>query len=245
MSVAKTYGLIGKTLGHSFSQKYFAKKFDNQTIKCRYLNFELNNINDIKKVFQTEGLSGLNVTIPYKESVIPYLDDLDPIAEEVGAVNTIQFRDGKKIGYNTDVYGFKQMIKPFFKSHHERAMILGTGGASKAVAHVLEELGCEIIYISRNPKGENQFSYDDINENMVALNKFIINTTPLGTYPNLTQMPNVPIELVSTNHLVVDLIYNPPKTKFLQIAQEHGAVILDGLTMLEQQAEKSWEIWNE
>lgn len=240
----KKYGLIGKNLSHSFSQRYFSQKFEKEDIKVVYLNYELNDIKEIEQVLSDPEIAGLNVTIPYKEQVIPFLDELDPEASEVMAVNTIAFQAGRKIGYNTDIYGFRQMIKPFFESHHERAMILGTGGASKAVTYVLENLGVDIIYISRNSVGEDQFGYEDINEGMIAYNPIIVNTTPVGMYPNVNELIPLPYEFITERHLVIDLIYNPEETLFLQEARKKGATVLNGKTMLEQQAEKSWEIWN-
>jgi shikimate dehydrogenase len=245
MTAAKKYGLIGKSLGHSFSKRYFSQKFEKQRINSSYLNFEVNHISEVRKLLSDDSINGLNVTIPYKEEVMPYLDDLTDTVKEIGAVNTIQFKDGKTVGHNTDVFGFAQMIKPFFKSHHERAIILGTGGASKAVAYVLEQLGVSVIFISRNPEGEFEFGYDDINVNMVKFNGIVVNTTPLGTFPNIDESPVFPFEFLTPNHLVVDLIYNPSETKFLRNAREQGAVTLNGKTMLEQQAEESWRIWNE
>ena len=245
MKEQKTYGLIGKSLGHSFSKKYFTDKFENQGINSVYLNFELNDVSEVEKLLNDPQIAGLNVTIPYKETVIPYLDELSPEAEEIGAVNTIKIEAGKSTGYNTDAYGFKQMIKPFFKSHHERAIILGTGGASKAVAYVLDNLGCDVIYISRTPDGPNQFGYDEVNDVMLNNIKLVVNTTPLGTFPDVDVIPGIPTKYFTPNHLVVDLIYNPEKTRLLKEAEDRGAVILNGKTMLEQQAEKAWEIWNE
>ena len=245
MSDPKKYGLIGAKLAHSFSQNYFTEKFDKQNINAIYLNYELNSVEAIKDLINQGDLIGVNVTIPYKEQILPLLDELDSLAAELGAVNTIKFIEGKTKGFNTDVFGFKQMIKPFFKSHHERAMILGTGGASKAVAYVLEELGSKLIFISRNPKGKDQFHYSEINEYMMKFNPLIVNTTPLGTFPGIDEMPDVPVEFITPEHLVIDLIYNPERSKLLQLAASKGATVLNGRTMLEQQAEKSWEIWNE
>lgn len=239
------YGLIGKKLSHSFSQKYFRDKFDSQAVIADYLNFELSKISQVSGVLETENLRGLNVTIPYKEEVIPFLDEISTEASQIGAVNTIQFKDGRTIGHNTDAFGFRQMIAPFFKPRHERVMILGTGGASKAVAWSLEQLGCNVIYVSRNPSGGDQFSYEEVNEMMVSINKFIVNTTPLGMYPHTGECPHIPYEFITEDHLVVDLIYNPSQTLFLKKAASRGAVTLNGQTMLEQQAEKAWQIWNE
>ena len=187
---------------------------------------------------------GLNVTIPYKEEVIPFLDEISDEARQIGAVNTISFSNGKTKGHNTDAFGFHQMIKPFFTFEHERAMILGTGGASKAVAHVLKSIGVNVIYISRNPEGENQFSYSEINEHMLRACKLVVNTTPIGTFPNIEECIEFPFEFLTQSHLVVDLIYNPEKTKFLRLSQENSATILNGQGMLEHQALKAWEIWN-
>jgi shikimate dehydrogenase len=244
LSDFKQYGLIGKSLKHSFSKSYFNKKFKDLDIIANYENFELSQIEDFSNLISTKQFAGLNVTIPYKETIIPFLDEVDSLALEVGAVNTIQFKNGKTIGYNTDVYGFKQMIKPFFKSHHERAIILGTGGASKAVAFVLNELGCEPIYISRHPNKDHQFNYDEINDIMIQSCPIIINTTPVGMYPNISEMPKIPTEYLSEKNLVIDLIYNPAETELLKKAKEKKAWTLNGLTMLQQQAEKAWQIWN-
>ena len=243
MGELKKYGLIGEHLEHSFSKKYFSDKFENEKINAEYVNISLDGIHEFKKVLNQD-FDGCNVTIPYKKQIIPYLDALSPEAEIVGAVNTIVFENGKTIGHNTDVYGFKQLIKPYFKSHHERAMILGTGGAAMAVAYVLENLGVDIIFISRLPNGEDEFSYRDINKNMIRFNGIIVNTTPVGMYPNIEQEVQIPYEYLTEKNLVIDLIYNPAETVFLQQAKKHGAWVLNGLTMLHQQAEKAWEIWN-
>lgn len=239
----RNYGLIGEKLGHSFSKEFFTQLFKDEKGEAGYANFELDDISKIQDVFKTEGLSGLNVTIPYKQAVLPYLDELSEEAKAIGAVNTIQFVDGKKIGHNTDAFGFAQSIKPFLAFQHERAIILGTGGASKAVAYVLENLGIDVIFISRNPKGEKQFGYDEINDNMLNACKLIVNTTPVGTFPQVDRCPTIPFDYLTEEHLVVDLIYNPEKTKFLQRAEERGAAILNGKPMLKQQALKAWEIW--
>jgi shikimate dehydrogenase len=238
------YGLIGKKLGHSFSKDYFTDKFKSLNIDATYNNYELESIGEVKELIKTKGLIGLNVTIPYKEAIIPFLDEIDEVSKKIGAVNTIVFKNGKAIGYNTDAFGFQQMIKPFFKSHHERSIILGTGGASKAIAYVLERLGCTPIFISRYPKAENQFAYEEINKNMIEACPLIVNTTPVGMFPNETKEIDFPVKYLSEKNLVIDLIYNPKETIFLQKAKTKGAWTLNGLTMLHQQAEKSWEIWN-
>lgn len=243
MESAKKYGLIGKKLDHSFSRSYFHEKFRELGIDAEYQNLPIVRIEEVVSILQG-GFAGCNVTIPYKETIIPYLDELSHSAAEVGAVNTIEFRNGKTIGHNTDSYGFKQMIKPFFKSHHERALILGTGGASRAVTHVLENLGVNIIYISRNPSGKNQFSYEEINANMIQFNGIIVNTTPVGMFPNEREEVAIPYQYLTEKHLAIDLIYNPSETVFLKKAKAQGAWVLNGMTMLQQQAEKAWEIWN-
>ncbi len=242
---SKVFGLVGKSLTHSFSKDYFTTKFQNESIDAEYLNFEIESIESISNVLKTNHLKGLNVTIPYKESIIPFLDEIDDVSKEIGAVNTIKIENGKTKGFNTDVFGFKQMIKPFFKSHHERAIILGTGGASKAVAYVLKNLGCEPIFISRHPQADNEFIYEDINQIMIESCPIIVNTTPIGMFPNNNQKPNVPTEYLTERNLVIDLIYNPEETLLLKEAKQKGTWTLNGLTMLHQQAEKSWDIWNE
>lgn len=239
----KRFGLIGKTLGHTFSKPYFEAKFKTIGENATYENVELAEISEVQQIL-TQGYSGLNVTIPYKEAIIPYLDELTPVANEIGAVNTVLFKNGKSIGTNTDAFGFKQMIKPFFESHHERALIIGTGGASKAVAYVLEELGVRVSYLSRTPKANNEFSYEDVNENMILFHGIIVNTSPVGGFPKPEEAVQIPYQFLTPKHLVIDLIYNPSETLFLKNAKAQGATVLNGLTMLHQQAEKAWELWN-
>ena len=239
----KKYALIGKSLSHSFSQKYFTDKFLREDISAAYHNVEITEKSELKSLLAMD-FDGFNVTMPYKEVIMDYLDELSPAAREVGAVNTIQVKEGKLIGHNTDVFGFQQMIKPFFESQHERALIIGTGGASKAVAYVLENLGVSVVYLSRQPKRANEFGYDDLNENMITFNGIIVNTTPVGMFPAVDSFIELPFEALTTRHLVVDLIYNPEETVFLRKAKEQGAKTINGLTMLHQQAEQAWKIWN-
>ena len=239
----KNYALIGKSLSHSFSQKYFTDKFLREEISAAYHNVEITEKSELKSLLAMD-FDGFNVTMPYKEVIMDYLDELSPAAREVGAVNTIQVKEGKLIGHNTDVFGFQQMIKPFFESQHERALIIGTGGASKAVAYVLENLGVSVVYLSRQPKRANEFGYDDLNENMITFNGIIVNTTPVGMFPAVDSFIELPFEALTTRHLVVDLIYNPEETVFLRKAKEQGAKTINGLTMLHQQAEQAWKIWN-
>lgn len=242
----KQYGLIGKTLSHSFSKKYFEEKFKRENINAVYENFELNDISQVEGLFSIHSnLCGLNVTIPYKEQIIPYLDEVDEQAQKIGAVNTIYIdkETGKMKGYNTDVYGFKQSLKPFLENQHQRALILGTGGASKAVAYVLNELGITTAFVSRTPQLENQLSYDELNENILASFLLIVNTTPLGTFPNVDEKPTINYDVITPNHLLYDLVYNPAETAFLKEGKKRGALTINGEQMLQLQAEKAWEIW--
>tara|TARA_B100000508_G_scaffold130740_1_gene118340 strand:+ start:49136 stop:49870 length:735 start_codon:yes stop_codon:yes gene_type:complete len=239
------YGLLGKRLDYSFSKSFFTEKFDQDSISATYENIELSDVEKLKLFFSKEvyNYQGLNVTIPYKQDVIPYLTRLSDDAKAIGAVNTIKVEGKELIGHNTDAYGFGKSIKPFFRNVHEKALILGTGGASKAVEYVLENLGVEVFYLSRSPEGANQFSYDEANELMINTFKLIVNCTPLGTHPNVDEMPNIPIQFVGKDHLVVDLIYNPEETKLLRLARENDADTMNGLSMLQHQALKAWDIW--
>lgn len=237
------YGLIGKSLGHSFSKQFFEDYFKKNELSSTYSNIELTSIEEIKNVFEQEP-KGLNVTIPYKEAVIPYLDYITSEANEIGAVNCISCFNGKFIGHNTDAYGFQQSIKPFLTNKHERAIIFGTGGASKAIKFVLTSLGIDVITVTRNPQKEKEFGYDEVNNHMLNACKLLVNCTPVGTFPNVDESIVIPFEYLTPDHLVVDLIYNPSKTLFLKQAEENGATILNGESMLREQALKSWEIWN-
>lgn len=238
------FGLIGYPLSHSFSKRYFSEKFQKEHIAdCVYENYPLPSIRLFPQLIEKEHVEGLNVTIPHKESVIPYLDYLDPAAEKVAAVNCIHFKDKKSTGFNTDIIGFKRSLKPVLQAHHRYALILGTGGASKAVAFVLSDLNISFQYVSRHKK-ENHFTYADLNEDIIRQHTLIINTTPLGTSPDVNKCPDIPYRFLSNEHLLYDLIYNPPETLFLQKGKERGAVIKNGYEMLQLQAEASWEIWN-
>ncbi|MEP0214107.1 MAG: shikimate dehydrogenase [Cellulophaga sp.] len=239
------YGLIGKDIEYSFSRNYFTHKFkDLGLTDCEYVNFDYQNIDEFKTTLKNNSnIKGCNVTIPYKESVIPFLTSLDAKAKAIGAVNTIKFTENGLVGYNTDAYGFKKSIEPHLKKHHTKALILGTGGASKAVKYVLEELGIICTYVSRKAK-ENQFTYTDLDKNIIKINTVIINCTPLGTHPNITDKAAIPYEYLGKEHLLFDLIYNPNKTAFLKAGETQGATISNGQHMLEYQAEESWRIWN-
>lgn len=239
------FGLIGKRLDYSFSKTFFTDFFEKNKLNYTYENIETPGVSELKSILESGKFSGLNVTIPYKESIIPFLDELSPEAKAIGAVNTISFENGKAVGHNTDAFGFQQSIKPFLDNRHERAIILGTGGASKAIAYVLKNIGLNAIFISRTPQGENQFSYADVNQNMVNACKMIVNCTPIGTFPNVDEKPDFPMEFVTNNHFVVDLIYNPEKTQFLLEAEAKGAMILNGYSMLKEQALKAFELWSD
>ena len=240
----KVYGLVGKSLQHSFSSNFFSDYFVNENIFAKYQNFEIKAVEHIQSVFDLKP-AGLNVTIPYKESVLPYLDELDPLARTIGAVNTIVFDGNHKIGYNTDVFGFQQSIKPFLTNQHERAIIFGTGGAAKAVAFVLQEIGIDVLFVSRKANGlPKHFDYSAVNSHMINACKLIINCTPVGTHPHIDNCLGLPYESMGIEHLAIDLIYNPIETLFLKKAKAQGASIMNGESMLKTQAMKSWALWN-
>ena len=240
----KTFGLIGKNIDYSFSRNYFKEKFISEAISdCTYVNFDIQDISKITEVFKQNN-SGYNVTIPYKQEIIPYLDKLDQNASEIGAINTIKVNsNGTLEGFNTDYIGFIESIKPHLKSHHTKALILGTGGASKAVAYALKKLKIDFTFVSRNPKG-NEIAYHQISETLFKESTIIINTTPTGTFPNIEEAPNIPYAYFTNKHIAYDLIYNPSETRFLKQAKENNAFIINGLQMLILQAEAAWKIWN-
>ena len=244
--MTKSYGLIGYPLSHSFSKKYFTEKFEKEKIlDCEFNAFPIEKIELLPQLIKDNpALKGLSVTIPFKESVIPFLDELDVTAKKIGAVNCIKISNGKLIGYNTDAFGFRQSIKPFLESHHERALILGTGGASKAVYHVLKEIGIDCYFVARNKTAENQFTYEEVNENMLNAFKLIVNATPLGMFPNIDACPAIPYQFISSSHLLYDLVYNPAETEFLKKGKSKEAAIVNGFSMLQHQAEEAWRIWN-
>ncbi len=239
------YGLIGYPLSHSFSQRYFTEKFERENIlHSEYRSFPLSSITQFPALLKAHPeLRGMNVTIPYKEAILPYLDALDDTAAAIGAVNTIAFVDGRLIGYNTDAYGFSQSLKPFLKPAHERALILGTGGASRAVAYVLKQLGVQVFFASRKANGDNVMEYKTINEHVLNACKLVVNTTPLGMWPNVAECPDIPYEYITDQHLLYDLVYNPETTSFLAKGKQQGANTVNGLSMLHLQAEKAWEVW--
>ena len=240
----RTFGLIGFPLTHSFSARYFAEKFNREGIEeCVYKNFQIESIEEFSTLIKTEKLSGLNITIPYKESVIEYLDEIDATADAIGAVNCIKFSEGKMIGYNTDVFGFSESLKKFIGDAHPEALILGTGGSSKAVSYALDQLNIRYKFVSRRKKAE-WFTYHDLTDDIISQYKLIINTTPIGMFPDISSEPALPYGHLSEEHFLFDLIYNPGETRFLQEGALHGAHTQNGLEMLYLQAEKNWAIWN-
>jgi shikimate dehydrogenase len=245
----RKFGLIGFPLSHSFSKNFFTDKFSKEAIDAEYLNFELENISQFSRVIASHpNLEGINVTIPYKEQIIKYLDFTDEEAASIQAVNTIRiFRSGHHVslrGYNTDIQGFQESIRPLIQNYHHKALVLGTGGASKAVVRALENLKIETILVSRNPEEKGELSYNDLDEDVMDNYKIIVNTTPIGTYPNTEGCPAIPFEMITPKHLLFDLVYNPEVTEFLKLGKKRGAVIKNGLEMLHLQALASWEIWN-
>lgn len=238
------YGLIGKNISYSFSKSYFKEKFEKLGLSDHaYENFDLADIREFPELLRQTDLKGLNVTIPYKEAVMAFLDTIDENAQKIGAVNTIKITKKGLVGYNTDGYGFQISMKPLVKESHRRALILGTGGASKAVAHVLEEMSIPYGFVSRS-KRHDGFGYAQLTEEIIMEHPILVNCTPLGTYPNIHEKPDIPYHYLTANHLLYDLIYNPEKTAFLVEGERKGAVIKNGLEMLQQQAEKAWQIWN-
>ena len=236
----KTYGLIGENLSHSFSQKYFQQKFFKEGIKdCQYLNFELNDISTLRKLVQKNDIKGLNITIPYKEKVIPFLDEITKQADKIGAVNTIQIKGNKLIGHNTDIFGFEQSITPLLNGRNT-AIILGNGGASKAIQFVLIKKNINFKVFSRKLK----LKFSDITEKVIRKNEIIINATPLGMHPNSNTFVNLPYNAINTKHLLYDLVYNPEESQFLTKGRIMGAQIKNGIQMLNLQAKESWKIWN-
>jgi len=241
----KQYGLVGKNISYSFSQKHFTEKFNKEKLhNCSYINFDIKAITDFSGIFDSNSeIKGLNVTIPYKESVFPYLDKINSKAKRIGAVNTIRItKKGKLKGYNTDEYGFRKALLPYLKKHHKKALILGTGGASKAVSFALKKLQIQYQFVSRNTDGV--YNYSSLTASIIEEHQLIINCTPLGTSPNTDYYPDIPYNAITDKHLLFDLIYNPEVTTFLKKGREQGATITNGLKMLELQAERAWEIWN-
>jgi len=241
----KQFGLIGYPLSHSFSKEYFSEKFNKEQLTdCEYNLYPLKHIQAFEELCQQQSdLVGLNVTLPYKEQVIAYLDLLDEEASAIGAVNTIKFVNGKKIGYNSDCFGFEQSLFPLLQSNHTAALILGTGGASKAILYVLKRLGISWKFVSRS-KTSTSIGYEELNAAVMQQFTLIINTTPMGMYPDINTLPPIPFNYVNERHLLYDLVYNPEETLFLKKGKKQGAQTKNGLEMLFLQAERSWQIWN-
>ena len=244
-----TYGLIGYPLGHSFSKGYFTQFFEEEQINAEYKNFELPTIDGLTQVLcEEKALQGFNVTIPYKQQVIRFLDEVDPAAIAIGAVNVVKVtRQNGRVylkGYNTDAIGFANSIQPLLKPHHTHALILGTGGASKAVDYALRQMGIQTRFVSRTPSNEH-LTYEELTPEVLTCYTVIVNTTPLGMHPKTDACPPLDYTLLSERHLLFDAVYNPPKTKFLQHGEQAGAVICNGMEMLIGQAKAAWSIWNE
>ena len=246
----RLFGLIGYPLAHSFSARYFAEKFAKERIsETDYRLFPIEDISQIHSLIsKNPDLEGFNVTIPHKISILPYLDKISPEAAEVGAVNCVKISRNSTgihlIGYNTDVFGFRESLIPFLKQHHINALVLGTGGASKAVCYSLNSLDINYTLVSRSPDKSVILHYNQITESIIHENPLIINTTPIGQFPDIEACPDIPYQFLSNKHLLFDLIYNPVQTRFLKNGLDYGASILNGHQMLKLQAEKSWEIWN-
>lgn len=250
--VMDTYGLIGFPLKHSFSAKFFAEKFHKEKIEAEYLNFEIDDIQLIRHtIIFNRRLKGLNVTIPYKEQIIPFLDEISPEAEKIGAVNVIKVERKpddmyyyRLTGYNTDYIGFKQSLLPLInRSNHKKALILGTGGASKAVAQALTDIQIDWLFVSRTA-GDRKLTYSELTPSTVAEYTLIINASPVGTFPDIESCPDIPYSFLTHHHLLYDLIYNPEETLFLRKGREMGAATKNGREMLELQALAAWDIWN-
>jgi shikimate dehydrogenase len=248
----KTYGLIGYKLGHSFSRNFFTEKFKTEGLEdYEYVNFELDSIEEFPAIFdQGKAICGLNCTIPYKQQIMQYMNEIDEEAAEIGAVNTVKVihQNGKRIlkGFNTDLYGFENSLRPMLEDKHQKALILGTGGASKAIKYLFDKT--EIAYLSATTKeelGEKEIGYNQLTEELMNEYLIIINATPLGTFPKVDTCPNIPYQFVGPDHVLYDLVYNPAETLFLKKGNEQGAKTKNGLEMLHLQALKSWEIWND
>ncbi|MEL4307336.1 shikimate dehydrogenase family protein [Joostella sp. CR20] len=245
--MVRHFGLIGRDISYSFSSDYFRDKFRQLKLNetHSYVNFDIQDIEEIKTIVaKDENLVGFNVTIPYKEAIFPYLTEIDPLAKAVGAVNTVKITENGLVGYNTDVYGFLESIALYIKKDYKKALLLGTGGASKAVKYGLESIGMETQYVSRTAS-ENILDYDMLTEEVMKSHQIIVNCTPVGTFPDLNKCPDIPYQFLSKKHLAFDLVYNPIRTKFLKLAAANGAWVANGFRMLSLQADKAWEIWNE
>jgi len=244
----RQFGLIGFPLGHSFSKRYFTEKFDKEGIEARYDLFELESLSAFMALKEDNDLNGLNVTIPYKEKIIEFLDELDETAAQIGAVNVIRFiranGELKLKGYNSDAIGFGEAIEPFIQPIHRKALILGTGGASKAIDYTLRKMGIETTFVSRTAK-PGMLTYDTLSEKIINDYLIIVNASPVGTFPHVDESPDIPYQFITGKHLLFDVVYNPAETLFMKKGKEKGAVVMNGETMLIGQAKAAWKIWNE
>ena len=245
VSEKKIFGLIGQNISYSYSKKHFSEKFKQLNLKnCRYENFDIPNLENFEKIIYSNNIKGLNVTIPFKRKIIPFLDSIDVDAKKIGAVNTIKINSKKKlIGYNTDYIGFIKSIKPFLQKNHKKAIILGTGGASKAIIYALHILNISTVNVSRNTN-KGDISYKELDSNKMKECQIIINCSPVGTFPKINKCPEIPYEHINESHICFDLIYNPRETKFLKESKKRSGVTINGEKMLKIQAEESWKIWN-
>ncbi len=247
----KEFGIIGYPLEHSFSAQYFNRKFVQEHISAQYSSFPMPEISDFPRLCEQHSFCGLNVTCPHKERIIPWLDSLDPVAAAIGAVNVIRFHNGKRMGYNTDAIGFRNSILPFLQARHTAALVLGTGGAAKAVNYALRSLEIETTFVSRRPahdllqshSRQTCIGYDDLNEDIMRRHFLIVNCTPLGMFPDISGYPPLPYYMLTAEHLLYDVIYNPEETVFLRFGRERGCRTLNGLQMLYGQAVAAWDIW--
>ena len=244
MKKSRKFGLIGKNIDYSFSKKYFSEKFKKENLDCTYSNFDIENISQIESILQNNGISGYNVTIPYKQDIIKFLDEIDEVAKAIGAVNTIKKIDNKNIGFNTDCIGFEKSLIPLIENKKpDSALILGGGGASKAVKYVLKKIKINYSTVSRK-EGKSEFIYENLNDVIINRFKMIINCSPVGTFPNINKCPNIPYKHLTKEHVLYDLVYNPIESLFLRRGRELGCKTKNGLEMLEIQANESWRIWN-
>ena len=240
----KQFGLIGKNIEYSFSRKFFSEKFssDNKYSNYDYINYDIESIHDLNNVFNSKNLCGLNVTIPYKEKIISFLDKISDEAKQIGAVNTICFENGSKVGYNTDIFGFTESLRMNKIDNIDSALILGTGGAAKTIIYFCNKNNIPFNVVSRQESNLN-LSYNELNEDIFKKRVLIVNCTPLGTYPDINRCPKLPYELINKENILFDLVYNPSETLFMKKGKEIGCKTLNGYQMLRLQAEKSWEIW--
>ncbi len=244
MKKSRKFGLIGKNIEYSFSKKYFSEKFKKENLDCTYSNFDIENISQIESILQKNWISGYNVTIPYKQDIIKFLDEIDEVAKAIGAVNTIKKIDNKNIGFNTDSIGFEKSLIPLIENKKlDSALILGAGGAAKAVKYVLKKLKINYSTVSRK-EGKSEFIYENLNDVIINRFKMIINCSPVGTFPNINKCPNIPYKHLTKEHVLYDLVYNPIESLFLRRGRELGCKTKNGLEMLEIQANESWRIWN-